>query len=177
MAIALVCGGEIVIKDWPKSTTQPGDRLREIFTLMGGSMEFVTEGLKVSGTGRIFGIDIDLHDEGELSPSIAAVAALAETPSYLRGIGHLRLHETDRLAALNHELSGLGCEVIEESDALRIIPRPLHAGTFHTYEDHRLATAGAIIGLLVEGLLVEDIATTRKTLPDFPGLWSEILAK
>ena len=177
MAIALVCGGEIVIKDWPKSTTQPGDRLREIFTLMGGSMEFVTEGLKVSGTGRIFGIDIDLHDEGELSPSIAAVAALAETPSYLRGIGHLRLHETDRLAALNRELSGLGCEVIEESDALRIIPRPLHAGTFHTYEDHRLATAGAIIGLLVEGLLVEDIATTRKTLPDFPGLWSEILAK
>ncbi|MEY3430481.1 MAG: hypothetical protein RJB30_413, partial [Actinomycetota bacterium] len=112
-----------------------------------------------------------------LTPSIAAVAALAQTPSYLRGIGHLRLHETDRLAALNRELSGLGCEVIEEADALRIIPQPLRGATFLTYEDHRLATAGAIIGLQIPDVLVEDIATTRKTLPDFPGLWSEILDK
>ncbi|MEY4163890.1 MAG: hypothetical protein RLZZ79_842 [Actinomycetota bacterium] len=177
MAMTLLCGGELIIRDWPKATTQPGDRLRDIFTQMGGSMEFVPEGLKITGTGEVLGIEIDLHDEGELTPSIAAVAALAQTPSYLRGIGHLRLHETDRLAALNRELSGLGCEVIEEADALRIIPQPLHGATFHTYEDHRLATAGAIIGLQVPDVLVEDIATTRKTLPDFPGLWSEILDK
>jgi 3-phosphoshikimate 1-carboxyvinyltransferase len=180
MAAPIICGGEVIIKDWPKSTTQPGDRLREIFTLMGGEIEFVKEGLRISGTGRISGIDIDLHDEGELTPSIAALAALADSPSHLRGIGHLRLHETDRLAALATEINALirpsGGEVIEESDSLRIKPATINSSQtkllFHTYEDHRLATAGAILGLAIRGVVVENIETTRKTLPDFPGLWS-----
>jgi 3-phosphoshikimate 1-carboxyvinyltransferase len=191
MAAPIICGGEVIIRDWPRSTTQPGDRLREIFTEMGGEIEFVDSGLKISGTGKINGIDIDLHDEGELTPSIAALAALADSPSYLRGIGHLRLHETDRLSALAKEINALigpnGGEVIEESDALIIRPaksatRPtsstsnLPAGhLFHTYEDHRLATAGAIMGLAIKGVVVENIETTKKTLPDFPALWSSIL--
>lgn len=175
MAMPMIAGGEITIRDWPGATTQPGDRLREIFTAMGAKIEFTAEGLRVIGTGEINGIDIDLSDEGELTPSIAAVAALATSPSYLRGIGHLRLHETDRLAALARELGALGCEVIEEESALKIKPRPLHSGTFHTYEDHRLATAGAMIGLAVDGIDVENIETTRKTLPDFPGLWTAAL--
>ena len=114
---------------------------------------------------------------GELTPSIAALAALAYSPSYLRGIGHLRLHETDRLAALAREINALGGKVTEEESALRISPAPLHSGTFHTYDDHRLATAGAILGLVVDGITVENIATTRKTLPDFPGMWSSLLEK
>ena len=175
MSVALVCGGEVTIRDWPQSTTQPGDALREIFTRMGGKVSFTQEGLKISGNGEIHGIDIDLHDVGELTPSIAAVAALADSPSSLRGIGHLRLHETDRLTALRTEINGLGGKVSEEESALHIHPAPLHAGTFHTYEDHRLATAGAVIGLVVDGIEVENIETTRKTLPDFPGLWSELL--
>ena len=175
MAMPLICGGAITIRDWPRETTQPGDRLREIFTAMGAMIEFTTEGVCVTGTGEIKGIDIDLSDEGELTPSIAAVAALASSPSYLRGIGHLRLHETDRLAALARELGALGCEVIEEESALQIKPRALHAGTFHTYEDHRLATAGAMLGLAIDGIEVENIETTRKTLPDFPGLWASAL--
>ncbi len=105
----------------------------------------------------------------------AALAALADSPSHLRGIGHLRLHETDRLAALTREINALGGNVVEEETALHITPAPLHAGVFHTYEDHRLATAGAVIGLVVPGIEVENIATTRKTLPDFPGLWSSLL--
>ncbi len=175
MSIALVCGGEVTIRDWPRNTTQPGDSLREIFTRMGGNVSFTNEGLKVSGSGVIHGIDIDLHDVGELTPSIAAVAALADSPSSLRGIGHLRMHETDRLSALRTEINGLGGKVTEESSAIHIKPAPLHSGIFHTYEDHRLATAGAVIGLVVEGVEVENIETTRKTLPDFPGLWSEVL--
>jgi 3-phosphoshikimate 1-carboxyvinyltransferase len=175
MSIALVSGGEVTIRDWPRHTTQPGDALRDIFTRMGGKIEFTAEGLRISGDGRIHGIDIDLHDVGELTPSIAAVAALADSPSSLRGIGHLRLHETDRLAALTKEINGLGGKVTEEKSALRFEPAPLHAGTFHTYEDHRLATAGAVIGLVVDGIDVENIETTRKTLPDFPGLWSATL--
>jgi 3-phosphoshikimate 1-carboxyvinyltransferase len=175
MSIALVCGGSLVIRDWPRKTTQPGDALRDIFTQMGGSVEFTTDGLKISGTGKIHGIDIDLHDVGELTPSIAALAALADSPSSLRGIGHLRLHETDRLAALTKEVNGIGGKVSEEESALHFQPSTLHAGIFHTYDDHRLATAGAVIGLRVDGIDVENIETTRKTLPDFPGLWSSTL--
>lgn len=177
MSIAMVCGGSVTIADWPKTTTQPGDQLREILSKMGAQVEFVSGangGLKITG-GAIHGIDVDLHDVGELTPAIAALCALADSPSYLQGIGHLRLHETDRLAALRAEINGLGGEVIEEPTALRINPKPLHGGVFHTYEDHRLATSGATIGLVVEGIEVENIATTRKTITDFPGLWSSLL--
>jgi len=175
MSIALVSGGDVTIRDWPRTTTQPGDALRDIFSRMGGKVEFTNEGLKISGTGEIHGIDIDLHDVGELTPSIAALAALADSPSSLRGIGHLRLHETDRLAALTREINGLGGKVREEASSLHFEPSELRSGTFHTYEDHRLATAGAVIGLVVDGINVENIETTRKTLPDFPGLWSTTL--
>ncbi|MGA0113289.1 MAG: 3-phosphoshikimate 1-carboxyvinyltransferase [Candidatus Nanopelagicaceae bacterium] len=175
MSVAMVCGGSVTIRDWPKSTTQPGDQLREIFARMGGEISFTDAGLTIKGGEKISGIDIDLHDVGELTPSIAAVATLAESPTSLRGIGHLRLHETDRLVALRTEINNLGGSVIEEETALHIQPKPLHGGVFHTYEDHRLATAGAVIGLVVEGVEVENIATTRKTLPDFPGLWSKLL--
>lgn len=184
MAAPMICGGSVIIRDWPKSTTQPGDRLRQIFTSMGAQIEFVDSedatGLKISGTGAIHGIEIDLHNEGELTPSIAALAALADTPSYLTGIGHLRLHETDRLAALAKEINALGGMVREEEEgALRIEPAKLKLNAtenlFHTYEDHRMATAGAIIGLALPGLIVENIETTRKTIPDFPALWSSIL--
>jgi 3-phosphoshikimate 1-carboxyvinyltransferase len=176
LSLAMVCGGSVTIADWPKTTTQPGDQLRSIFTQMGAKVSMDERGLTLSGTGVIHGIDIDLHDVGELTPSIAAVAALADSPSHLRGIAHLRLHETDRLAALTREINALGGDVVEEESALHITPAPLHGGVFHTYDDHRLATAGAVIGLVVPGIEVENIATTRKTLPDFPGLWSSLLA-
>ena len=176
LSIAMICGGDVTIADWPKATTQPGDQLRDILTQMGAKVEFVSNGLKLTGTGKIHGIDIDLHDVGELTPAIAALCALADSPSHLRGIGHLRLHETDRLAALTNEINALGGNVTEEETALHITPAPLRAGVFHTYDDHRLATAGAAIGLVVPGIEVENIATTRKTLPDFPGLWSSLTA-
>jgi 3-phosphoshikimate 1-carboxyvinyltransferase len=175
LSLAMVCGGSVTIADWPKTTTQPGDQLRSIFTQMGAKVSMDERGLTLSGTGVIHGIDIDLHDVGELTPSIAAVAALADSPSHLRGIAHLRLHETDRLAALTREINALGGDVVEEESALHITPTPLHGGVFHTYDDHRLATAGAVLGLVVPGIEVENIATTRKTLPDFPGLWSSLL--
>ena len=175
LSLAMVCGGSVTIADWPKVTTQPGDQLRSILTAMGATVSMTDAGLTLKGTGTIHGIDIDLHDVGELTPSLAALAALADSPSHLRGIGHLRLHETDRLAALTREINALGGNVVEEETALHITPAPLHAGVFHTYDDHRLATAGAVLGLVVPGIEVENIATTRKTLPDFPGLWSSLL--
>lgn len=176
LAAALLTDGRLRVRDWPEHTTQPGDQLREIFGRMGGSFERTADGLLCTGSGAVHGIDADLHEVGELAPVIAAVAALADSPSTLRGIGHLRMHETDRLAALAAELGALGGQVTETVDGLRIVPRPLRAGLFHSYEDHRLATAGAVLGLAVPGMRVENIATTGKTLPDFPDLWHAMLA-
>ena len=180
LSIAMVCGGSITIADWPEVTTQPGDQLREILTTMGATFSRGKDGLTITGGESIYGIDIDLHDVGELTPAIAALAALADSPSHLRGIGHLRLHETDRLAALTREINSLGGNVVEDETSLHITPhgamgKGLHGGTFHTYEDHRLATAGAVIGLVVPGVEIENVATTRKTLPDFPGLWQSLV--
>ena len=176
MAAAMICGGSVEILDWPKSTSQPGDQLRDIYAKMGAKIERSNEGLKISGSGTINGIDIDLHDVGELTPSIAAVAALASSPSTLRGIAHLRLHETDRLAALASEINNLGGDVTEGPGELLIKPSKLVASQiFKSYEDHRMATAGAIMGLAVKDLIVENIETTKKTLPDFPGMWQEML--
>lgn len=181
LSIAMVCGGSITIADWPEVTTQPGDQLREILAAMGATITRSKDGLTITGGESIRGIDIDLHDVGELTPAIAALAALADSPSHLRGIGHLRLHETDRLAALTREINSLGGNVVEDETSLRITPhgamgKGLHSGTFHTYEDHRLATAGAVIGLVIPGVEIENVATTRKTLPDFPGLWQSLVS-
>ncbi|PKV87748.1 3-phosphoshikimate 1-carboxyvinyltransferase [Streptomyces sp. TLI_146] len=175
LAAALITGGKVTIPDWPERTTQPGDQLRRIFTEMGGSCELTERGLVFTGSGSIHGIDVDLSEVGELTPGIAAVAALADSPSTLRGVAHLRLHETDRLAALTKEINELGGDVTETADGLHIRPRGLHGGIFHTYDDHRMATAGSIIGLAVEGVRIENVATTAKTLPDFPRMWTDML--
>jgi 3-phosphoshikimate 1-carboxyvinyltransferase len=176
LAAALVTGGRVTIPDWPEHTTQPGDALREIFTAMGGACELTERGLTFTGTGTVHGIDWDLSEVGELTPGIAAVAALADSPSTLRGVAHLRLHETDRLAALTREINALGGDVTETADGLHIRPRTLHGGVFHTYDDHRMATAGSLLGLVVKDVRIENVGTTAKTLPDFPDMWSDMLA-
>jgi 3-phosphoshikimate 1-carboxyvinyltransferase len=175
LAAALVTGGRVTVPGWPQRTTQAGDALRDILDAMGADVTLEREGLTVRGTGEVTGIDVDLHDAGELAPVVAAVAALADSPSWLRGIAHLRGHETDRLAALAHELNALGGDVTETEDGLVIRPRPLHGGVFATYADHRIATAAAVIALEVPGIDVEDVDTTAKTLPGFVGLWQRML--
>jgi len=175
LAAALLAGGRVTIPGWPAETTQPGGALPKLLTALGGSVQRDDAGLTVSGTGSVRGIDVDLHDVGELTPVLAAACAVADGPSTLSGIAHLRGHETDRLAALARELSGLGAEVTETEDGLRIKPKPLHSGVFGTYDDHRMAQAGALLGLVVDGIEVENIATTSKTLPDFVGMWTDML--
>lgn len=175
LAAAMVTGGTVIVSAWPTTTTQAGDALRGLLTAMGAEVALEGDTLTLRGTGEIHGLDADLGDVGELTPTLAALAALASTPSSLRGIGHLRGHETDRLAALCTELTSLGCAVDEHSDGLTIDPRPLHGGTWHAYADHRMATAGAVLGLAVDDVRVDDIDATTKTLPDFPGMWSQLL--
>jgi len=172
LAAAVITGGEVTVTGWPEQTTQPGDQVPDILTRFGADVSRTDDGLTVRGTGRVQGVDLDLSQVGELSPVIAAVAAFADGPSYLRGIAHLRNHETDRLAALEHEFNALGGDVTQTDDGLEIRPKSLHGGLFGTYHDHRMAHAAAVLGLLVDGLEIENIATTAKTLPEFPELWS-----
>jgi 3-phosphoshikimate 1-carboxyvinyltransferase len=174
LAAALVAGGTVTITGWPSSTTQVGAEMASILTSMGGEVSFTETGagvgdFTVTGTGTIHGIRLD--NASELAPTVAALAALADSETVLTGIAQLRGHETDRLQALATEINALGGDVTETDDGLIIRPRPLHGGLWHSYEDHRMATAGAIIGLAVPGVEIDDIATTAKTLPQFPQLW------
>jgi 3-phosphoshikimate 1-carboxyvinyltransferase len=175
LAAAAVTGGSVTVAGWPGTTTQPGDRLREIFEVMGADVELAPDGLTVAGRGSLDGVDLDLHDVGELTPVVAALAAVASSPSHLRGVAHLRGHETDRLAALATELGALGCDARETADGLDIAPRPMSGGLFHTYSDHRMAHAAAVLGLVVPGIRVDDVQTTSKTHPDFVGAWLAML--
>ena len=173
---AMVAGGSVTISGWPASTTQVGADLQHLLPRFGATVERSGSGLRVSAGPTITGVDLDLSAAGELAPALVALAALADSPSRITGIAHLRGHETDRLAALAEDINGLGGSVTELDDGLLIEPRTLHGGEWKAFEDHRMATAGAIIGLAVGGVEVDDITTTSKTLPQFADLWTTMLA-
>ena len=177
LAAAAVTGGRIRIPGWPGYTTQAGDGLRDILDAMGVDVHLDRDQLEVSGGSGISGIDVDLHDAAELTPVVAALAVLADSPSWIRGVAHIRGHETDRLAALRTELTAIGADVTETEDGLHIRPSRLHGGRFRTYADHRMVMAGALIGLVVPDLLIEDVDTVAKTLPTFTALWDGMLAQ
>ncbi len=175
LAAALATGGTVRIPNWPTPTTQVGDLWRSILAEMGATVTLENGTLTVTGGPEIKGADF--ADTSELAPTVAALCALATGPSRLSGIAHLRGHETDRLAALVTEINRLGGDAEETSDGLVIRPAKLHGGVVHSYADHRMATAGAILGLAVHGVEVEDIGTTSKTMPDFPQLWEAMLTQ
>lgn len=177
LAAAAVSAGTVRILRWPADSIQPAGDILDLLSRVNVTAQHHDSHLEVRGAEGFGGIDIDLHDIGELAPAVAALATLAEpgSVSTLRGIAHLRGHETDRLAALRTEITNLGGECVETPDGLQITAVPLHGGVWQSYADHRMATAGAIIGLRVPGIAVQDIATTSKTLPDFPGMWAEML--
>ncbi len=173
LAAAMVCGSEITIPHWPAKTTQVGAEFERILPLMGARVSRDSAGLTLQG-GEIHGIDIDLSIGGELAPVIAALAVLADSPTRITGIAHLRGHETDRLKALTDEINRIGGNCRELEHGLEITPASVTGGKWFSYEDHRMATAGAIIGLRYP-IEVENIATTSKTMPQFPTLWAKML--
>lgn len=177
LAAALVTGGRVRITGWPARSVQPVAAVIGLLETIGARVTRGDAHLEVAGPDGFDGFDADLREIGELAPSVAAIAALARpgSTSRLRGIAHLRGHETDRLAALTAEINRLGGRCEETEDGLSIVAAPLHGGEWLSYADHRMATAGAIVGLRTPGVEVRDIGTTAKTLPDFPGMWAEML--
>ncbi len=177
IAAAVASGGTVRITGWPEDSIQPADAILGILAQLNSVVKQTDSYLEVRGPQAYSGFDVDLRDVGELTPAVAVLAALADhgSVSRLSGIAHLRGHETDRLAALSSEINRLGGDCRETPDGLEITARPLHPGTWLSYADHRMATAGAIVGLRVPGVVVDDIETTAKTLPDFPRMWAEML--
>ena len=177
LCAALVAGGSVTITGWPETTTQVGADLERLLPLFGATVSRVGDRLRVTGGERIHGVELDLSTGGELACTLVALAALADEPSTITGIGHIRHHETDRLAALATEINRLGGAVTELPDGLHIEPASLHGGQWLSYDDHRMATAGALIGLRVADVEVENIGTTAKTLPQFPELWNAMITE
>jgi 3-phosphoshikimate 1-carboxyvinyltransferase len=175
LAAAAVTGGRVTVAGWPAASTQPGTEILAVLAEAGCTVEAGPAGMTVTGPEGLAGVDVDLHEASELTPTVAAVAALATGPSRIRGVAHIRGHETDRIAALAAEINGLGGDVAETPDGLRIRPATLHGGPWRAYADHRMATAGALLGLVVRGVELDDVECTAKTIPDFPARWARLL--
>ena len=178
LAAALVTGGELTTS-WPEGSVQAADELLAVLAAFGACITFASDDtgrtVTISGVDGVHGADVDLQAVSELTPVAAALAAVASGPSLIRGVAHIRGHETDRLAALAVELTGLGIDATETADGLSIRPGARHGGTFHTHADHRLAHAGALLGLVTPGVDLDDVGCTTKTLPDFVGTWSRLV--
>ena len=177
LAAALVTGGSVTIRDWPSNSLQPADAILDVLTRMGGAVTHGPDGLTVTGSGAVNGIEADLRDIPELCLPLTAVAAFASGPSTFTGVGHTRLQETDRLAAITKEINALGGDVTELPDSLTIRPRPLRAEpghAFESYDDHRMVMAAAVLGLAVPGIEVTNVATVGKTFPDYTARWGEL---
>jgi 3-phosphoshikimate 1-carboxyvinyltransferase len=175
LAAAAITGGTVTIPNWPARTLQPGDAIREILQDFGARVDLDGSNLEVQGTDQLHAVDLDLSESAELTPVVAALATLADDTSHLRGIAHIRGHETDRLAALETELDRLGSHVRQTHDGLIIHPRILGGDLWHTYADHRMAQAGALLGLLVPEIVLDDIGCTGKTMPEFEQLWTKMI--
>jgi 3-phosphoshikimate 1-carboxyvinyltransferase len=177
LAAALVTGGSVTIRDWPANSLQPADAILDVLTRMGAAVSSGPDGLTVTGSGVVNGIEADLRDIPELCLPLTSVAAVASGPSVFSGVGHTRLQETDRLAAITKEINALGGDVTELPDSLTIRPRPLRAEpghVFESYDDHRMVMAAAVLGLAVPGIEVSNVATVGKTFPDFTARWAEL---
>lgn len=189
LAAAITAGGSVSVPSWPRATTQVGDQLRELLPAFGAAVTIsADEGngaqtVTVQGPEVISGVDLHVPEAGELAPTLVGLAALAAhgtgngdgRASRITGIGHIRHHETDRIAALVDEINSLGGNAVELEDGIAVHPATLHGGTWSSYADHRMATTGAIIGLRIDGVSIADIESTSKTLPQFTELWESML--
>jgi len=181
LAAALIAGGQVSIEGWPTETTQVGADIPLILEQLGATSEVSDMRLTLDGGvgwrhgATIPGVDMDLSHAGELAPTVIALAALAQSPSVFRGIGHLRGHETDRLAALVENIRALGGKAEETTDGISLTPAPLDGGIWKAFADHRMATSGALLGLAIRGVVIDDISSTSKTLPEFPELWAGLV--
>ncbi|MDR2619642.1 MAG: 3-phosphoshikimate 1-carboxyvinyltransferase [Propionibacteriaceae bacterium] len=176
LSAGLLTEGRVEVLDWPEQTTQPGNLFLDIITQFGGQVERTASGVSAHAELPLTACDLDLSAASELAPVVAALAAFSQGTSRITGISHVRGHETDRIAAIVTTLRTVGTPASELPDGFRItgtagIPTPTQPVVLPTYADHRIAQLAALLGLRIPGIRLEDVATTAKTMPQFPKLW------
>ena len=191
LAAAVVTGESVTIPHWPApaadssaGTTQVGDMWRELLPALGARVHYAEGCLTVTGPAQlpVGDFSFDLSAGGELAPTMAAACAFVKGRVELTGIAHLRGHETDRLAALAAEINRLGGSAHDTADSL-VLEAPIPATPeaqpvlARTYDDHRMATFAAIIGLRRPNVVVQNVATVAKTMPEFTAMWEDMLAQ
>ena len=167
LAAAALTGGSVCVRGLAADSAQGDIACAEILQRMGCEVREDTDGITVTGPERLRGVELDLNAVSDLTPTFAAIAPFADAPVTIRNVAHIRLQETDRIAALATELRRLGATVEERPDGLRIEPSRLAPAPIRTYEDHRMAMAFAVTGLRVPGLTILEPGCTAKTFPDF----------
>jgi 3-phosphoshikimate 1-carboxyvinyltransferase len=165
-AAAAITAGQVTVQDLTTKSIQGDIRFVDLLEEMGCHVVRGEEGITVRG-GGLRGIDADMNDISDTVMTLAVVACFADGPTTIRNVAHIRLKETDRLAALATELQRIGAGVDELSDGLVIHPAPLHGAEIETYNDHRMAMSLALAGLTVPGIVIKNPACVGKTYPQF----------
>ncbi|NDD61927.1 MAG: 3-phosphoshikimate 1-carboxyvinyltransferase [Actinobacteria bacterium] len=167
-AVAIV-GGEVRVAGLRSDTAQPEAQFVHVLQSMGCAVRSDADGVVVSRdtTQSLRGADVDMGSMSDLVPTLAVIAACAEGPTTIRGVGFIRAKESDRIGDLATQLRAVGTEVHELPDGLRIVPRALHAAVLDSHDDHRLAMSLALLGLRCDGVAVRDPEVVAKSWPDY----------
>lgn len=168
-AAAAVTGGRIRVDGLGANSTQGDLHFVDVLSAMGANVTIADDYVEVNGPedGKLMGVDLDLNAISDTAQTLAAIAPFASGPTTIRGVGHARLKETDRVAAMANELRRLGQVVEERPDGLTIHPQPITPANIETYDDHRMAMSFAIAGLRAPGVRILDPGCVAKTFPDY----------
>ncbi len=167
LAAAALTGGHVRVRGLGRASLQGDVRFADLLERMGARVGWEADAIDLSGPARLAGIDADLNAISDTAPTLAAIAPFASAPVHIRNVAHLRWQESDRLHAVASELTRLGVRVEERDDGLSVWPSPITPAVVHTYEDHRIAMAFALVGLKVAGVSIDDPGCVAKTFPDF----------
>jgi len=168
-AAAALTGGHVLVKNVHSTSMQGDMKFLDVLKQMGCVIREEREGIYVTGpeNGQYSGVDVDMNDFSDQTMTLAAIAPFANTPTYIKNIGHIRLQESDRIHAIVTELTRVGINVEEERDAIRIHPGTPHGAVIQTYDDHRMAMAFALIGLKCEGIVIDNCECCGKTFENY----------
>lgn len=167
---AAITGGAVLVEGLSATSLQGDVAFTDCLRQMGCDVEHLPQGIRVTGR-PMHGIDVNMNAISDTVQTLAAVALFASGPTTIRGVGHIRHKETDRIGDLARELRKLGARVDESDDGLTITPATLHGCEIDTYDDHRMAMSLSLVGLRIPDVVIRDPDCTAKT---YPGFWEDM---
>jgi 3-phosphoshikimate 1-carboxyvinyltransferase len=167
-AAPALCGGTVRVENISRNTKQGDIAFLDILQRMGCLVEERDNGIEITGTNSLAGVDVDMRDIPDTAQTLAVIAPFASSPTRIRGIASARVKETDRVHATCTELARLGIRVEEHEDGMTVHPcKEIQPAAIRTYNDHRMAMAFSLIGLRVQGITIENPGCVSKTFPNY----------